>query len=89
MPKSRWLVVVVLLAVLGAGLAAVVGTHMPSEFLPGVNRSLAVTLLGMAPVVLVAVVVGCVLVYRKLVSFVSGATEPGPRRPAPRRRGKR
>lgn len=63
MPRARSIIFLSVGALLVA-LAVVLGSFMPPEFLGGFNRPIAVTLIGIAPVLLVAVAVGCVLAYR-------------------------
>jgi hypothetical protein len=86
MLRQRWSVVALVsaLLVLGVLLAFALGSDMPSEFLAGVNRPVAVTFLGMVPVLLVVVVVGCVLAYRKLVALLSRSSQPRARKKARR-----
>ena len=73
MPRTRRTLVF-----LATSCVAIAAGVFAAEFLPpayllfGVSRPVAVTLLGFAPVVVVAVSVGCVLAYRKL--FASSAT---------------
>ena len=70
-------------AVISAVAAIGAGFFLPSEFLfVGVSRPLAVTLVGMAPVVLVAIGVGAVIVYRHIFP------KSGARRAPKRMRGK-
>jgi len=69
MPSTRVLIVIATVVVMLAG-AVILGAFMPTEFLGGINRPIAVTLLGMAPVLVVVVGVGCVLTYRWAVKVV-------------------
>ena len=81
MPSSRRIRVALVVAVsgMGAALAVVLGGLMPTEFLAGVNHAVAVTLLGFAPVLLVAVGVGCILAYRTIVAMLSESKKPAAR----------
>jgi putative copper export protein len=66
MPRTSIFIVLAIVAFLLA-LAVVLGTFMPPQFLGGFNQPLAVPLMAFVPVLLVAVWVGCVLVYRWVI----------------------
>lgn len=83
MPRTRKSIALVIAALVLA-LAVVLGTFMPPQFLGGFNGPIGVTLIGFVPVLLVAVGVGGVLVYRWVVQAF-GTRERGHKRSHHRR----